>query len=268
MAEGGKNREPENASIEMEEDAEYQRQLALFVKSSTEKGIELVRIDEIIAGLARRRCFLDVGAGGGDLTIPVSQSFDHTTVIEPNEQQTHHLRLRCPQFRIINDRWDRADLGPERFDFILCSHVLYYIAKGQWLETIEKMYAHLEAGGCIALVIQSPIGEVAEFFNRFTDYDVDILTLWGDLIRRYGDHAVKVRYFINEIFTDSLEDMTSVGLFLLIDRNFRQREEEIRRYFDARHRTPEGYRIKQDEILLVVRKEEKKGREAAPVRRS
>jgi len=255
MAVGEKDREPESASIEMEEDAEYQRQLALFVKSSTEKGIELVKIGEIIAGLAQRRSFLDVGAGGGDLTIPISQSFDETTVVEPNERQTRYLRRRCPQFRIINDSWDRVDLGPERFDLILCSHVLYYITEGQWLDTIGKMYNHLEEGGCIAIVIQSPIGEVAEFFNRFTDYDVDILTLWSDLIRRYGDDAVTVRYFINEIFTDGLEDMTSIGLFLLIDRNFRQREDEIRRYFDARHRTPKGYRIKQDEILLVVRKE-------------
>ncbi|HNY73860.1 MAG TPA: hypothetical protein PKL55_10000, partial [Syntrophales bacterium] len=73
--------------VEMEEDGEYQRQLALFSQSSTEKGIELVRIGETIARLARRRSFLDIGAGGGHLTIPISTSFDATTVVEPNARQ-------------------------------------------------------------------------------------------------------------------------------------------------------------------------------------
>jgi SAM-dependent methyltransferase len=232
-----------NPSIEMEEDGEYRRQLVLFVRSSTEKGIELVRIGELIAGLGRRRSFLDIGAGGGDLTIP-----------EPNEQQARRLRRRCPSFRVVNECWDRVDLGPGRFVFILCSHVLYYIPEGAWLSTIEKMYDHLEPGGCIAVVIQSPMGEVAEFFSRFTRYDVNILGLWGQLIRKYGDEAVDVRYFVNEIYTESLDDMVSIGLFLLIDRNFRHRKDEIRTYFESRHRTPEGYRIRQDEILLAVRK--------------
>ena len=115
------------------------------------------------------------------------------------------------------------------------------------------MYAHLDDRGCLAIVIQSPIGEVAEFFNYFTDYDVNILNLWRELIEIYGDRAVSVRYFINEIFAESLADMTAIGLFLLIDRRFREREDEIRKYLAGRHRTPEGYRLKQEEILLAIR---------------
>ncbi|MGV8078525.1 MAG: class I SAM-dependent methyltransferase [Syntrophales bacterium] len=245
---------PQGPGVEMEEDGEYRRQLALFVQSCTEKGIELVRIGELIAGLGQRRSFLDIGAGGGDLTIPVSSSFEKTTVVEPNELQARRLQQRCPSFRVINECWDRIALGPERFDFILCSHVLYYIPEGAWLSTIEKMHTHLESGGCIAIVIQSPMGEVAEFFSRFTRYDVNILGLWGELIRRYGDEAVEVRYFVNQIFTESLDDMVSIGLFLLIDRNFRRHVDEIRNYFEERHKVPGGYRIRQDDILLVIRK--------------
>jgi len=37
--------------IEMEDDAEYQRQFSVFVRCATEKGIELVRVGETIAGL-------------------------------------------------------------------------------------------------------------------------------------------------------------------------------------------------------------------------
>jgi len=254
MAQDAEQRSSPNSFIEMEEDAEYKRQLALFIQCSTEKGIELVKIGETIAGLTHRRCFLDIGAGGGDLTIPASQSFDETTVVEPNKKQSTFLRHRCPHFTVYNDLWRNIDLGSKRYDFILCSHVLYYIEEGHWLSTIEKMHTHLEAEGRIAIVLQSPIGEVANFFNQFTNYDVNTLELWHDLTQRYGDDAIEVRYFMNEIWTENLEDMVTIGLFLLIDPKFKESKEQIKQYFEFKHKGTEGYRLMQDVILLIVKK--------------
>ncbi|HOW56943.1 MAG TPA: class I SAM-dependent methyltransferase [Smithellaceae bacterium] len=244
----------ENNKTEMAEDAEYKRQLALFVQSSTEKSIELVKVGEVISGLAERNSFLDIGAGGGDLTIPISQSFSETTIVEPNEKQVEYFKRRCPQFNIFNNSWDKINLAGKRFDFILCSHVLYYIPEGRWLTTIKKMYDHLHQGGRIAIVLQSPVGEVARFFNQFTRYDVNILELWGELIRKYGDDNIGVKYFLNEIWTDSLEDMVTIGLFLLIDRRFAEKKESISRYLEANQKTDGGYKLVQDEIILIVKK--------------
>jgi len=246
-------------SVEKNDDAEYQRQLALFARSSTEKGIELVKLGEIIGGLSHRRYFLDIGAGGGDLTIPISQSFKETTVVEPNAKQASYLKRRCPNFTIYNDIFGNVNLGSKRYDFILCSHVLYYLEEDHWLTTIEKMHRHLIAGGRIAIVLQSPIGEVANFFNLFTHYDVNILELWQDLIRRYGDDAIEVRYFLNEIRTESLDDMVTIGLFLLIDRRFGECRDKIRQYFELHHKMDDGYRMIQDEILLVMKKRREDG---------
>lgn len=243
-----------NTLIEMENDAEYQQQLNLFIRSSTEKGIELVKIGEIMAGLSKKRYFLDIGAGSGDLTIPISQSFEETTIVEPNAKQAGYLKRRCSHFIIYNDSWESVNLDLKRYDFILCSHVLYYIKEDQWLSTIKKMYTHLEDGGRIAIVLQSPMGEVASFFNHFSSYDVNILELWRDLIREYGDEVIEVRYFMNEIYTDNLEDMVSIGFFLLLDRKYKERREDISNYFETHHKKDEGYHIKQDEILLIVKK--------------
>ena len=240
--------------VEMEEDAEYQRQLTLFTNCSTEKGIELVKVGEVIAPLTQRRRFLDIGAGGGNLTIPISQSFAETTIVEPNVKQVSFFKRRCPQFTVYNNSWENVNLGYNLFDFILCSHVLYYITEGHWLSTINKMYSHLEDGGRIAIVLQSPIGQVADFFNQFTSYDVNILELWRNLIKDYGDDAVEVRYFMNEIYTDTIEDMVTIGLFLLLDNKFKLYKKEIRQYFKINHRVTGGYRITQDDILLIVKK--------------
>lgn len=239
---------------EMEDEAVYRKQLDLFIRSSTDKRLELVKIGEIIAGLRHRRRFLDVGAGSGDLTIPLAQTFHETTIVEPNTSQIEFLRRRYPHFRLHNATWADAELGADRFDFILCSHVLYYMDEINWMPAIDKMRAHLEQDGRLVIVLQSPIGELADFYNRFSHYDVDILGLWRELIHRFGDKAVEVRYFVNEIWTDSLDDMVEIGLFLLIDRKFRARQGEIRDYFAARHRRGDGYRLKQDEILLAVRR--------------
>ena len=95
---------------------------------------------------------------------------------------------------------------------------------------------------------------MARFFNQFTHYDVNILELWRDLISRYGDDAIEVRYFMNEIGTENLEDMVTIGLFLLIDRRFGEYKEKIRQYFESYHKRADGYRIMQDEILLVIKK--------------
>lgn len=240
---------PENSDF-----AEYQQQLSLFSSCSTEKGIELLKIGMVIATLLERRTFLDIGAGGGHLTIPVSHMFEKTTVVEPNPRQAAMFSRRCPGFRVFTGSWMDVDIKNDRFDLILCSHVLYYIPGGTWMATIEKMYRSLSPGGSLVIVVQSPLGEVARFFNVFTSYDVPVIELARDVIGRYGDDAVRLEYFQNEIFTESLDDLVEIGLFLLIDRNFRQRTVEIRHYLQEHHAVAGGYRIVQDEILLVVHK--------------
>ena len=116
--------------LEIEEDAGYQRQLQLFTQCSTEKGIELLKIGEVIARLPDRQRFLDIGAGGGHLTIPVAQQFEKTTIIEPNIKQAERFCRQYPAFCVHNGSWTESNLNDECFDLILCSHVLYYIPEG------------------------------------------------------------------------------------------------------------------------------------------
>lgn len=249
-------RMPGSSQDSCDEDAVFQHQLDLFTACSTEKGIELVVLGELIARLPRRRGFLDIGAGGGALTIPVSQLFESTTVVEPNPRMAEKFRRRYPEFRVFESGWETADVGKEHFDLVLCSHVLYYIPVGSWESVVGRMYSFLAPGGCLAIVLQSPLGQVATFFNHFSTYDVPILELTERMISLYGDDAVSLRYFQNQVRTDTLQDMVEIGLFLLIDPAFRSKQDEIAGYFEEHHRTETGYSLDQDEILLAVWKRE------------
>ena len=134
-----------------EENGAYQRQLELFSKCSQEKSIELVLAGEVISQLESTADFLDIGAGTGNLTAIISTFFKDTTVVEPNKKQADHFRRRYPQFHVYDEKWETADLSPKLFDFIFCSHVLYYIPTEQWLDIVKKMYAYLKEMGALAL---------------------------------------------------------------------------------------------------------------------
>jgi SAM-dependent methyltransferase len=240
--------------LEIEEGRAYQRQLQLFSRCSQEKSIELVLAGEVISQLQSTADFLDIGAGTGSLTAIISTFFNDSTVIEPNKKQAEHFRRRYPRFHVYEEKWETVDLGSKLFDLIFCSHVLYYIAVQQWLDVIGKMYAHLKDKGRIAIVLQSPAGDVARFFREFSGCDVPVIELWRDLTGIYGHQALEVRYFVNEIFAETLEDMISIGLFLLIDKRFEPLADQIGRYFEENHKAAGGYSLRQDEILIVIKK--------------
>jgi anti-anti-sigma factor len=255
----------ETSVAAMESAETYKAQLALFVASTNEKQLEIEWITWEATGLPQRRAFLDVGAGGGDLTGPISHLFERTTVVEPNAEQTRRLRDRFPRFTVLESTLDRADLGSEPFDLILCSHVLYYVPQSEWPGHVRKMHRHLAPDGKLIIVLQSPIGQVSDFFRHFADYDVDLLGLWNDLVATFGEQHVAIRYLRPTIHTASLDEMVEIGLFLLLAPGFQSRRVEIRDYLEAHHRSEGGYTLTQDQVVLTVTKPAEPARAAARV---
>lgn len=238
--------------MERASDEEYQRQLALFVRSSDEKPKLVRQLQQIVARLPRRERFLDVGAGGGDLTIPLSTHFHSTTIAEPNQVQVERFRRTYPDFQVQNVALEKLELTGRTFDFILCSHVLYYLDPSAWADQVDKLHHWLTPGGKVAVVMQSPAGDVARFFQHFNGYHADVIPLWDEMVARHGEADVEALYCRARIQTASLDDMVKIGLFLLIDKRFEQRKPEIADYHNRHHRTADGYCMHQGQITLVV----------------
>jgi len=243
-----------NETVDMEADDEFQRQLDLFVRCSDEKARVLALLKRLVNRLPSRQAFLDVGAGAGDLAIPLSRRFETTTVVEPNQLQAARLLAAFPHFRVHDCTFQEATLEEGAFDLILCSHVLYYLPETEWMAAVQKMHDCLRPGGIAVIILQSPAGEMADFFEHFIGRQVPVIALWDNLVTRFGEEAAQAHYWSVEMRTATLEEMTSLGLFLLLDRSFRQRSREIRAYFAAHHRHGDGYRLRQGEIVLSVGK--------------
>jgi SAM-dependent methyltransferase len=234
--------------------AQYRKMFALFVSSTDQKRRQIEQIRAILKTLKTKKDFLDVGAGSGEITCVISEEFTRTSVVEPNTEQVTYLSERYPDFRIFPDDIRELNLGDEQFDFILCSHVLYYIPEAEWMPVAESLTRHLRPGGRFLIVLQSPSGGVSELFRKFGVPIAPSIELWNRLTRRFGVEAVRAYYGTCEIRTETLEQMTAIGIFLMSARNIRPRRSALSRYLECTHRVPEGYRIGQEYLTFEIEK--------------
>lgn len=106
---------------------------------------------------------LDIGTAGGDLilgTLKTSKLNSYSlSIIEPVIDQIKRFQnnirkagLQKHVKKIYLNKWE-AFQASDRFDFILCSHMFYYIS--DWDETIPKVAGFLKPNGQACIVLQS-----------------------------------------------------------------------------------------------------------------
>ena len=121
---------------------EYARAFGTFLTHTDEKSKTLEWLTNLVNGLRSHGLFVDAGAGDGSMTAALAKLFDRTIAIEPSSALRAELARRCPEAEIIG-----APLGDARIasaaDFVLCSHVLYYIPQHDWTDTLERLTSWL-----------------------------------------------------------------------------------------------------------------------------
>jgi 2-polyprenyl-3-methyl-5-hydroxy-6-metoxy-1,4-benzoquinol methylase len=88
---------------------------------TVERLAELVSTEETV---------LDVGAGGGRLTIPLAEYCSHVTAVEPSEAMREQLTATAEAWDVNNisvvaDRWEEATV--DQHDLVICAHVVYTV---------------------------------------------------------------------------------------------------------------------------------------------
>lgn len=152
--------------------SDYDRAFAVFLAHTDQKDKAHTWLESAVGALANCRLFIDAGAGTGKVTAWQIGKFDRTIAIEPNPHLRVHLERNCPSAAVIPTPILDCEFAGEA-DFVLVSHVFYYIPVAQWQATLDHLASFLGPAGRLAVVLQNPgtdcMGLVEHFHGRRFD---------------------------------------------------------------------------------------------------
>jgi|GEM_PF-1881824 len=110
--------------------------------------------------------FLDVGCGTEEITIPIAKLVNETVVVEPSQKMLKELKNHTKELKIkiIQENIEDIDLE-KKFDFILVSHVLYFIE--DWEKLFQKLISYLNKGGYLVIILHAKSGTFYDFLSKF-----------------------------------------------------------------------------------------------------
>jgi hypothetical protein len=187
----------------------------------------------------------------------LAKLFDRTIAIEPNSALRAELARRCPEAEIVE-----APIGEARIaspaDFVLCSHVLYYIPQNDWTDTLERLTSWLGAYGAAVVLLGNSNADVIALVREFFGRNIDLAPAVQEFKARHDDFEILTHTLNCEVVVDDLESACILTRFFLSDypdwgRTVTRRrvEEYVRSHFTD----PRGYRLScdQDALSLLCR---------------
>jgi trans-aconitate methyltransferase len=146
--------------------AAYHQAFHVFLDHTDQKVNARRELERLVEGLPNRHVFLDAGAGTGQTTAWLLDRFEQTVAIEPNPSLNAELKRTCPSARVILVTISQAE--PQvACDFILCSHVLYYIDRQEWLGIVSRMASWLAAKGLLVVILQNHETDCMRMLEEF-----------------------------------------------------------------------------------------------------
>ncbi len=106
--------------------------------------------DLINETLTLKGSFLDIGANDGKLGSLLEGDFNEKVAVEPNAEACD--TLRNSGYEVHEMGYEKFD-NDKKFDFVLASHVLYYIPIEKWADVVEDMYNRVEKNGNLAVIL-------------------------------------------------------------------------------------------------------------------
>jgi SAM-dependent methyltransferase len=194
---------------------EYHAAFRTFLACTDQKEKAMAHLDREIMHLGRRKNFVDVGAGTGKLTAHFARMFEVTTAIEPNPSLVSELRSNCPGVCLVESVISEALVDPD-VDFVLCSHVFYYLHKNTWLISLEKMASWLAHGGVLAVALQNADTDCMRMLHHFLGERFDLSALASEFAAQTkGRLTVSLTTIPAVIKTSSLEEAYCIAEFML-----------------------------------------------------
>jgi SAM-dependent methyltransferase len=224
-------------------------------------------VEHVVNHLPQREHFIDIGAGRGNLSKPLSKHFRESSIVEPNKLYYQEVLAWAANHKVAvigyNETWLNVDFEGKYGDLFLMSHVLYYVPTDYWLTFINKAYEALNPDGCIVIILNSLTNDVTRLYKEFLQphewWEIASAEAVGAMLRREG-YFLEGMKFKSNIYADTAEEIHQLIDFLLLGRakfdnaTINQRRES---YAEAHLKKGSGYVIHADAGLIIVKKESK-----------
>jgi len=102
----------------------WDRRAASYARSTQARVDEFLQVLEPY--VSPSRTLIDVGAGTGRHSGPLAERLEWVTAVEPSEGMRSHIPAR-DNITVVASTWEDAEVA--QADLVICSHVLYGVAK-------------------------------------------------------------------------------------------------------------------------------------------
>lgn len=138
----------------LQSDCQFQLFRDVYLACSDEKKKLQIFFEEYLQN-KKFNSFLDVGAGSGEITAVVAKKAEEVTAVEMLEDLSRAIQQKIPHAKVFNGSIDEAPFSESTFDFVLCSHVLYYIPLNRWNEILAKIFSWAKPKGQVMIILNS-----------------------------------------------------------------------------------------------------------------
>ena len=222
--------------------ADYQEAFRVFLAHTDQKTNASAWLEREVAALPRREVFIDAGAGTGALTAWLQPRFRRTIAVEPNAALRDDLRAACPAAEVLGANITAAEPGAAA-DFVLCSHVFYYIDRATWPDNLRRLADWLRPGGVLAVALQNPATDCMRMLHHFTGQAFDLSAAARALAAEAGDRVeVRIDTVPAHVRTATFEPAYVVAEFMLnlLPLPSPPSRADLERYVNDHFRRPDG----------------------------
>lgn len=169
----------------------YRQAFKVFLDHTDQKVNARDWLQRFIHTLPHRQVFIDAGAGTGQLTSWIAPDFERTIAIEPSAYLREEFRKNFPHCQLLSG-FITDVTPPEKADLVICSHVLYYIDRAEWMSNLETLVSWLRPEGVALIILQNPQTDYNRMMEHFLGKRFDLSPLAQQFQRKRGeDFSVK-----------------------------------------------------------------------------
>lgn len=193
----------------------YHDAFAVFLACTDQKINARRWLDQLVETLPERRVFIDAGAGNGQVTAWFTDRFQRTIAIEPSPSLNADLRQSCPKADVLPMKLLEARPGAQG-DLILCSHVLYYLERSDWLPTLTRLAEWLSPQGALAVVVQNHETDCMKMLDQFRGQRFNLSALAEEFSEKHGQrYAVERQLVPAHVTAPDLSAAYTIAEFML-----------------------------------------------------